>query len=127
VKESTQRSRGTPTRHSSTPEQKLIAVLEAQVAALQGENARLLRMVEMVMEERFYRPAVTGGVRENLQTPALPLDSLSDVAVFDEQADRVQSDRENEQLRVLQDELNEIGQEHAAWRAEKGLAHAESV
>jgi ABC-type histidine transport system ATPase subunit len=125
------RSPGTRTHsQNSTPEEKLIAMLEKliamlerQIVELQRSNTKLLRMVEMVMEERFYRPTITGGVRQNVQTSALPLESLSDVAVFDEQADAAQSNQEAELYR----ELESIATEHRSWRAGKGLADEDEV
>jgi hypothetical protein len=125
VKESKRRSRGTRTRpQNPTAEEKLIAMLERQLADLQRANAKLLRMVELVMEERFYRPTVTGGVRENLQTSAVPLESLNDVATFDEEADQLQSREENQEL---MQQLREIETEHEDWRAKKGLAREEAA
>lgn len=95
----------------------MIEVLERENAALQKQNAKLLRMVELVMEERFYRPTVTGGVRENALSPGLPIDTLNDVAVFDEVADAAQIDGESK----LFAELREVESEHLSWRKEKGL------
>lgn len=122
MKDSHQRSAGTRQRSHNSAEAKLIELLERQLADLQQANAKLLRMVELVMEERFYRPTITGGVRENRQTPGLPLESLSDVATFDEVADGAQSRQENERFSELEYELQEIEVEHRDWRAEKGLA-----
>jgi hypothetical protein len=128
VKESKKRSRGTPTRpQNSSAEEKLIAMLERQVADLQRANAKLLRMVELVMEERFYRPTVTGGVRENLQTSAVPLESLNDVATFDEEADEAHSRQQATDLRALEDELRAVETEHLDWRAQKGIAREEAT
>lgn len=95
----------------------MIEVLERENAGLQKQNAKLLRMVELVMEERFYRPNVTGGVRENALSPGLPIDTLNDVAVFDEVADAAQIDGESK----LFAELREVESEHLSWRKEKGL------
>ncbi len=89
---------------------------------LEKENARLLRMVEMVMEQRFYRPAVTGGIRENVQTSALPIEALNDVAVFDEESDAAQI---NEQGMEFNQALRDIENEHLDWRKRKGLTDAE--
>ena len=125
MKESKKRSRGTPTRpQNSTAEEKLIAMLERQLADLQRANAKLLRMVELVMEERFYRPTVTGGVRDNMQTSALPLESLNDVATFDEEADQSQSREENKEL---MQQLRNIQTEHEDWRARKGGLSRETI
>lgn len=120
MKDSKKRLRATPKPSRASAEEKLIAAQEREIAALQRQNAKLLRMVEMVMEERFFRPAVTGGVRENLQTSALPLEALSDVATFDEDADAAQSAGQEH----LFQELIEIEREHEDWRKEKGLATA---
>lgn len=102
-------------------------MLERELAEARRANAKLLRMVEMVMEERFYRPTVTGGVRENLQTSALPLESLSDVVAFDEAADIAQVRQEGHRFGELQQELNQIESEHRNWRARKGLANEETA
>lgn len=103
---------------SQTAEQKLIAAYEREIASLQKANAKLLRMVEMVMEQKFYRPTVTGGVRENEQVPGLPIESLNDVATFDEDADTAQSDEQQARLHA---ELSVLEREHTNWRATKGL------
>ena len=111
---------------SRNVEDKLIAALEREVGNLRKQNARLLRMVELVMEERFYRPHVSG-IRENVIEPGLPIDSLNDVNVFDEEADAAQSEQQNASYEKLEHELNEIQSEHRAWRAEKGVASEETV
>jgi polyhydroxyalkanoate synthesis regulator phasin len=101
--------------------EKLVDILERRVSELEKANAKLLRLVEMVMEERYYRPVVTGGVRENVQEPMLPIESLNDVATFDEDVDRAEVQQQDEKLSKLERELNEIEAEHRDWRAEKGL------
>lgn len=103
----------------STIELKLIAAQEHEIASLRQTNAKLLRMVELVMEQRFYRPTVTGGVRENSQDSGMPIELLNDVATFDQAEDTAQS---KEQQKVLEDELTAIQGEHSSWRTEKGLA-----
>lgn len=119
MKDSKKRLRATP---KLSAEARYIAALEGSVAALEKQNAKLLRMVEMVMEERFFRPVVTGGIRSNVQTSALPLEALSDVATFDEDADAAQSAGQEH----LFQELAEIEHEHKDWRARRGLEHVET-
>jgi len=127
VKESTRPSRGIrPRGPTSTAEDRLIAILERELAEARRANAKLLRMVEMVIEERFYRPTVTGGVRENLQTSALPLESLSDVTAFDEAADIAQVRQQGERFSEMERELRSIESEHHDWRTRKGLANEEA-
>jgi hypothetical protein len=101
-------------------------VLEDQLRLERAENARLLRMVEMVVEERFYRPNITHPVTENAIAPGLPIESLSDVAVFDESTDRADVEKQNADFRELEREVFEIEAEHRGWRAEKGLANEEN-
>lgn len=120
MKDSKKRLRATP---PLSTEARYIAALERTIAALEKQNAKLLGMVEMVMEERFFRPAVTRGIRENLQTSALPLEALSDVATFDEDADAAQSASQEH----LYQELTEIENEHKDWRVRRGLEAAETI
>lgn len=116
MKDSKKRSKGTQTRSQKfTAEEKLIAILERELAEARKANAKLLRMVEMVMDERFYRSTVTGGVRDNEQTSVLPLESLNDVATFDDDQDKVQQQEWKE-------ELTRIASEHDDWRKARHAA-----
>jgi len=124
VKGSNQASRSTARQSRKSAAEKLIEILERENASLQRQNAKLLRMVEMVMEERFYRPVVTGGIRENVQTSALPLEALNDVTVFDETADGAMSDDQNASFAH---ELRNIEAEHMDWRKQKGLADEDAA
>lgn len=121
MKGSNKRLRSTRPQPPKTAEARVIELLERENAALQRQNAKLLRMVEMVMEERFYRPVVTGGIRDNAQVQGLPIESLSDVAIFDEGADAAAVKRQEELFTV---ELNSIEEEHQDWRRGKGI-HAD--
>jgi hypothetical protein len=95
-------SRRIPSRPSSKkPEprldlvEKLLQSHEAHVRDLQvlldkscEREAELAGMVKMVMEERFYRPVITrDNTKPRQQGPSLPLESLNDVATFDEESD----------------------------------------
>jgi hypothetical protein len=130
MKDSQRLSRGTALRPQKfTPEAaeaKLISILEKRIAELERSNAKLLRLVEMAMEERFYRPTITGGVRKNELQPSMPLESLNDVAVFDEQADSALMGEQGAQFAELEKELNAIETEHRDWRARKGVANEET-
>lgn len=119
------RPQNSPTELSA--EAKVIAILEKRIQELEKSNARLMRMVEMAMEERFYRPTITGGVRENKLTPAMPADSLNDVTVFDEAADAALVSEQDGNFHALEQELNEIEGEHLDWRSRKGLTNEKTA
>lgn len=70
---------------------------------------QLSRMVEMALQHQFYRPTVTGKASENRSAPAIPVDSLTDVAVFDEADDAALSKRQEDELQALIKEQNEQG------------------
>ncbi len=80
-------------------------------------------MVRLVMEERFFRPVVTGGKAEPRIKPALDPDSLVDVATFDEQEDAAQIEAHERVSEDLEQEFNDIlgeEQEYRAGRAKPG-------
>jgi hypothetical protein len=62
-------------------------------------------MVQLVVEDRYFRPTVTGKTPENKVAGALPLDALSDVAEFDEAGDAEQMRKHAEREKELEDEL----------------------
>lgn len=74
-------------------------------------EAQLAAMVKMVMEERFYRPVVTGKTPENKQTPAVPLEHLSDVHAFDEAEDTKQVAEQDEAAKELTELILEQNRE----------------
>lgn len=122
MKVSKKRLRNTRPPSALSAEERLIEALERENAELRKANAKLLRMVELVMEERFYRPTVTGGVRENVQTSTVSLESLSDVATFDEDQDAALMQQQETEL-VTQ--LRSLEAEHNDWRQRKRLSHAD--
>lgn len=124
MKASRARSRATK---AQSAEDKLIAVIERRVEELEQSNAKLLRLVELAMEDKFYRPVITGGVRENVIAPSLPIETLNDVATYDGQADAKQSREQFQAYAELEKELREIEAEQQDWRAGKGLANEETL
>ena len=72
---------------------------------------KLAGMVERFVQHQFYRPTITGGaIPENRGMPAVPAESLSDVAVYDEEADAQQVKEHDTQLQKLIDEQNQYGE-----------------
>jgi|SRR5579871_1678842 len=112
------------TQPLSTVEQKYIDSLERQIAELQKANAKLLNMVELVMEQKFERHVVTGGIVTNDLSEGLPIETLNDVTTFDSDQDAAQMGKEDE---ALQSELRAIEDEHREWRSQKGLANDEET
>lgn len=86
-------------------------------------ETQLSRLVEMAMEHQFYRPQVTGArAPENRAMPAIPADSMTDVAVFDEEEDAEHMRREQAQAKILQDELAKLTEE----QNEKGITKVQT-
>lgn len=73
---------------------------------------QLAGMVKMVMEERYFRPVITGKPPENKGTPAIAPEHLQDVATFDEKEDAAQSAGQEEKFGELNNEFNSILKEH---------------
>lgn len=92
-----------------------ISDLRVLIDKAHEREAQLAKMVKMVMEDRFYRPVITGKPSENRTTAALPVEHLSDVAQFDEKEDaeqmRKQQAKEDELNRELEALMNEQNSE----------------
>lgn len=83
--------------------------LEAELNRAHGVIAKLESQIRMVMEERFYRPVVTGTPRTPTdEQPAGP-EIAPDVNVYEPEAD----------ARWMQEELAAIAAEHAEWKSDQ--------
>lgn len=83
-------------------------------------ETELAGMVRMVMEERFYRPAIVRDGAEPRQQPSMmPIESLNDVATFDDAADAKRMRAGEELERELTSEFQAIFNEHQKSREEK--------
>jgi hypothetical protein len=71
-------------------------------------ESQLMEMVKAVHDARYYRPVVTGKPPENKTAPAIALEHLSDVEVFDEESDTEQIREQDQKAKELQDELNAL-------------------
>jgi hypothetical protein len=89
-----------------------ISDLRVLIDKAHEREAQLAKMVQMVMEDRFYRPVVAGKPSENRTTAAMPVEHLSDVAQFDEKEDAEQMRKQEElesELMAIRDEQNSEG------------------
>ena len=93
--------------------QQHISDLRVLIDKSEARETVLLDLVKMVMEERYFRPVITGKRSDNKTSPAVAPEHMQDVATFDEAADEAQSKEEGELQNKLQNELNELLTEHA--------------
>lgn len=85
----------------------------------QREQSSLLRLV---VEEKFYRPAVIrpAGHDVNRNAPVLPAETLSDVQDFDEKIDAAQMKDQAAAGKVIEAGLAELLREENEYRSKRG-------
>jgi hypothetical protein len=113
---------------TADPAQKLSAVYEAHISDLrvlidqahEREN-QLAGMVNLVMQERFYRPTVTRPAGANKVTPAISAEAMTDVAEFDEHEDAKVIEAQSATEKEVADELADILKEEIKYRSTRGL------
>ena len=88
---------------------------------------RLAKLVEELVDAKLYRPAVTPARAPAPHEPAIAPEAMQDVTSFDEGEDQARIEEEAELGKDLQDEFEQISQEHEKWRAEQGLKPEPSV
>lgn len=105
--------------------EKLAAAKDAHISDLRvlldksaAREEQLSAMVKMVMEDRYFRPAIPGKPAENRTTAAVAPEHMQDVATFDEKSDQEQSEAEGVRQGELQAELDELLAEHAEAHTE---------
>lgn len=81
--------------------------IEAELNRAHEIIAKLESQIRMVMEERFYRPVVTGAARTAAADDQAAPEIAPDVNVYDAEAD----------ARFFASELAAIAQEHSEWKA----------
>jgi hypothetical protein len=80
----------------------------------------LSAMVKMVVEERFYRPVVTGARKAEASVAALPAEVLNDVTTFDEEADAAVRTKEHQVMQELEHGFEQVLHEENEFRASRG-------
>lgn len=98
--------------HAVEIQKQHISDLRVLIDKSEARENVLLDLVKMVMEEKFFRPTITGPPRDNRTSSAIPPEHLSDVATFDEKEDAAQSEAEGALQKEMQDGLNELLSEH---------------
>jgi hypothetical protein len=99
-----------------------ISDLRVLVDQAQAREAKLAGMVQMVMEERFYRPTVTRDPKNERKTaPGIDPEALNDVAQFDAEADREQMEQGEQLEREIEEEFKAILSEENEFRSSRGM------
>jgi hypothetical protein len=100
-----------------------ISDLRVLIDQANARETQLAGMLKLAVEERFYRPKATRveAAATNRGTPAIAIEAMSDVAEFDEKADKETISKQDELAKQCADELAEIFREEAEFRQERGM------
>lgn len=102
----------------TSAQQAHIADLRVLVDQAHEREKDLAGMVRLVMEERFYRPSVTGPPRG--ERPKLDPEIFTDVAEFDGQADAKTTQEHDAVTKEILQGIADLAKEEREYRASRG-------